>query len=440
MQTYFKHISDTLASLLHSHEQSTCWLSAEASDFVRFNRSAIRQPGHVLQRVLRVQLIDGQRHASSSITLSGELSSDSDLLQQTVTALREQLPDLPDDPYLLIATEVHSSEQITPSAMPPAALMVEQILALSSGYDMVGILTVGALYRGFANSLGQHNWYQTTSVNFDWSLFHAGDKAVKSNYAGFAWDAAQFRAQFNDAVQRLALLGTPPVTVPAGNYRVYLTPTALNALISMLNWNGLSEKSLRTHQSSLRRLQSGELSLHPAVSIREDSTIGLAPGFQSKGFIKPDQVTLIHAGKLMGSMVSPRSAREYGLTNNGADDNEYANSMVMAAGSLAMQQVLTELGTGIYISNLWYLNFSDRANCGITGMTRFATFWVEDGVIKAPLNVMRFDDSLFRMLGENLLALTQETEVLMETDSYLERHTGGTVLPGALLKELRFVL
>ena len=35
-------------------------------------------------------------------------------------------------------------------------------------------------------------------------------------------------------------------------------------------------------------------------------------------------------------------------------------------------------------------------------MTRFATFWVEDGVIQSPLEVMRFDETIYRMLGENL--------------------------------------
>lgn len=42
-------------------------------------------------------------------------------------------------------------------------------------------------------------------------------------------------------------------------------------------------------------------------------------------------------------------------------------------------------------TQLWYLNFSDRPGGRITGMTRFASFWVEDGRIVAPLNVMRFD-------------------------------------------------
>lgn len=35
-------------------------------------------------------------------------------------------------------------------------------------------------------------------------------------------------------------------------------------------------------------------------------------------------------------------------------------------------------------------------------MTRFATFWVEQGRIVAPVDAMRFDDSLYRLLGSEL--------------------------------------
>ena len=39
------------------------------------------------------------------------------------------------------------------------------------------------------------------------------------------------------------------------------------------------------------------------------------------------------------------------------------------------------------------------AGGALTGMTRFATFWVEDGRIQGPVGTMRFDDSLYDFLG-----------------------------------------
>ena len=76
----------------------------------------------------------------------------------------------------------------------------------------------------------------------------------------------------------------------------------------------------------------------------------------------------------------------------------------------------------------------------MTGMTRFATFWVEEGRIKAPVNVMRFDESLYRMLGDNLLDLTQEREHILDAGTYHRRSTSSTKLPGALIKDFRLTL
>jgi hypothetical protein len=53
---------------------------------------------------------------------------------------------------------------------------------------------------------------------------------------------------------------------------------------------------------------------------------------------------------------------------------------------------------------------------------------------------MRFYDSLFHLLGENLLGLTRERELLVDNDSYGQGVTSSSLLPGALVKELNFVL
>ena len=56
MQDYFYTLADTLTALLHSQEMYTCAFRGEESDFVRFNRSAVRQPGTVTQRFLNLDL------------------------------------------------------------------------------------------------------------------------------------------------------------------------------------------------------------------------------------------------------------------------------------------------------------------------------------------------------------------------------------------------
>ena len=73
-------------------------------------------------------------------------------------------------------------------------------------------------------------------------------------------------------------------------------------------------------------------------------------------------------------------------------------------------------------------------------MTRFATLWVEGGRVVAPLNVMRFDETIYRMLGENLLGFTRERDLILDGDTYGQRSTGCAWVPGALVREVRFTL
>jgi predicted Zn-dependent protease len=128
------------------------------------------------------------------------------------------------------------------------------------------------------------------------------------------------------------------------------------------------------------------------------------------------------------------------LATNGANAAEMPESLDMAAGELSASDAIAALDRGLYIGNLWYLNFSDRPACRMTGMTRFASFWVEHGKIVAPVNVMRFDDSLFRLLGDNLVGLTSERELLVDANSYGSRSVGSMRLPGAVVSEMAFTL
>ncbi len=441
MQEYFYQLADSLTPLLQSGEVYTCTFDAEDSDFVRFNRSAVRQAGTVAQRFLSLTLIHGMRHTSGTVSLSGDLEMDRPRVTLLVSELREQLPYLPEDPHLLYATEVHSSEHQGQNRLPEdSTAIVAAIQEAGRGRDLVGLYAAGGIHSGFANSFGQRNWFSSYSYNFDWSFYHQGDKAVKCSYAGFVWDPAEFTRKVNAAAEQLAVLSRPPRTIEPGRYRVYLAPDALSDIVGLLGWGGFSLKEHRTKQTVLLKMVEEGVRLHSLVTLRENTRDAVAPNFQEDGFIKPDQVTLIDHGVFRDCLISPRSAKEYGVSTNGASGGEAPESLDIAAGSLPTAEVLRRLDTGVYINNVHYLNYSDRVACRITGMTRFATFWVQDGVIQAPLNVMRFDETLYRMLGENLLGLTSERDLILDPGTYYARSTSSGRFPGALVEDFTFTL
>ena len=438
MKEHFFQLADALAGSLARGETLLAGFHGERSDFVRFNHAKVRQAGSVAQRFVSLRLVRAGRQASAGVAVTGA-EEDAEALKAMLSRLRESAAALPEDPWLLINETPQSSSSERRGRLAPAQEIVEAVTGKAAGLDLVGFYAGGTIYRGFANSLGQRNWHEVDSFNFDWSLYREADQAVKTGYAGFEWDEASFAEKLDAAVRDLQFLNRQRRTIAPGEYRAYLAPRAMEELAGLLSWGGFSARSRATKQSPLLRMQEGGL-LSPDISISENTADGVAPGFQSDGFVKPARIALIAAGKLDQALVSPRSAKEYGLATNAANGGEAPESLDMAAGQLETGEALAALEEGLYVSNLWYLNFSDRPAGRITGMTRFATFWVEGGRIVAPVSPMRFDDSIYRMLGQNLLALTREREFLLDPSTYGERSTASARLPGALLRALRFTL
>ncbi len=439
MAEQFNHLVTWLRGALREPEQFILSYSAETSAFVRFNHAKVRQAGQVQQASVGLKLIDGGRHADLEITLAGDPAVDRQRLAEGLQQLRETLPLLAPDPYLLLNHDGWHSQAVQAQPLPDVGHVVEQISRAAAGLDLVGIYAAGPISRGFASSAGAFGWHEANSFNLDFSLFHANGEAVKASYAGHAWSDEAFAQRFALARQQLDYLGRPLRAVAPGQYRAYLAPAAMEEIMGLLAWGGFSAQAIASKSSPLQRLYGGEQAFSPLLSLEEKVSGSLSPAFSGEGYPRSD-LTLIRAGLAEAQLVSSRSAAEYGLSANGAGGGESPGALSMAPGTLAQADILEQLGTGLYISNLWYLNYSDQPAARMTGMTRFATFWVENGQIQAPVSTMRFDDSAYSLLGSHLLALTRERELLLSASTYSQRHTDSALLPGVLVSRLTLTL
>lgn len=453
MQSYFYSLMDRLCAELPAHQVLLAYVKGEASDFVQLNHGKIRQALHVQMMQVAFTLIDGARHGRVEIMLQGPsgatLADDLTRCRAHLERLRAQLHELPEDPHLSFATTVQNTSHVSANRLPKTADVIDLMVTTSEAgagsdhkgpLDVVGVYAAGMICHGFANSLGQRNWFTTHTFNVDWSTYVGEDKAVKSMYSGTDFSAPELRARMISAAQRSTVLRAPNRAMKPGRYDVFLTPAALQQVVHMLTWGGFGLRDHRTKQTPLIQMREEGLRLHPLVHLSQDLRSGLAPAFDDTGHVRPDYVSLIAEGAYHDCLVSARSAREFGVPNNGAGDDEMPVAISMNAGDLPTRDALRELGTGIYISDLWYLNFSDRNRCCLTGMTRFATLWVEGGECVAPLGVMRFDESVYRMLGSHLQALTQEREFMLDPHSYGHRSTASSHLPGALIRDFTLTL
>ena len=440
MKSYFKKVSEYLFNSLEPNEILILNFDAEQTDFVRFNHAKIRQAGNVDQATLTLSLVYKRKSLNSVIRLSLDYQKDSVLLLRTLYYLRREIPELPQDPYLMYERNLNSFDIETKNKPLDSFNITDSILQGCHSLDMVGILSTGAIMKGFSNSLGQFNWHESQSFNFDWSMYTDTGKAIKQNYSDQVWDQNIFSSLLDESKQKLQVIDNKEQTIQPGEYRAYLSPSALNEIVDMLSWGGFSYKANKIGSSPLHLMMKGEKKLNKIVSFTEDLTNGISPKFHSDGFIKPDTTELIINGEYKSSLISPRSALEYSVNHNAAEYYESPVSINLKEGAISNDNILATLKDGIYISNLWYLNFSDLNNGRITGLTRFGCFKVSNGEYQGPINTMRFDETVYNIFGDKLIGLTNNKQLLIDSSTYEERSTHSSTIPGAIVEDFKMTL
>ena len=444
----FDRLADEACAELRSGEELNLNLGAEDHNYLRFNDSRVRQATAVAQRHLALTFQARGRRVVHGFDLSGQADGDAAAIRSLIARARAETRVLPEDPFLVPMANNGTSAGQHRGEMPDAAAAIEHIAATTAGTDFTGFLAAGPQIRATRNSAGQNHWFATDSFFLDYSLYTVNasgeNKAVKGLYAGRRWEPERCAASIAASRAQLQPLRRDSRALPPGGYRVYFAPAAVADLVGMFSWGAVSHGAWKKGDSALRKLIEGEAEFSPLFDLAENFALGLSPPFNSLGEVAPRHIPIIERGKLKNLLVSARSAKEYGAVSNAAEPEgwtgEYLRSPEVGAGELPETQALQALGTGLYVGNLHYLNWSDTQNARVTGMTRYACFWVENGDIVAPIRDLRFDESLYHVFGSELAALTRETSVQVSTDTYGRRSLGGSKVPGVLVREFRFTL
>ena len=426
-------------------EHLTLQFQAESSQFIRINASKVRQAGVVDDASLEFALVQGDepgqlRKSTLSMTVTGQFEEDQLRISGALKTLRSEILQLPIDPYAEIPRDTGMSSLERAGKLISQAQAAQVLLSGLTDLDIAGIFASGNMIRAMANTAGANHYFETETFSFDYSVFTPEQRAIKGTFAGTEWNSDEFQKEIARVRSQLPALSKPSRKPEPGTYRTYLAPAAVEAVVAMLSWGAIGEASIRQEDSPLVKIRSGEKSFSPLLNLNEDFRSGATPRFGGEGKLPPEFLPLIENGKLVNALVNTRTEKEYGVRSNGANSAESMRSVSVGPGKLKNEDVLSRLGTGLYLSNLHYLNWSDQRGGMITGMTRYACFWVENGKIVAPIENLRFDDSIFSLLGSSVEDFTTTPVLLPDTGTYESRHPGGTVVPGLLLSSMRFTL
>ncbi len=440
MNEYFSLLNNYIFSELSKNEVLITNISGENSQFIRFNNSKVRQTGLIDDMSFSMILISNNRKSSISLTLTGNIDNDKSLILFNLNQLRDNVKFLPEDPFIVMPTVVKSSSEIYSGSLLNNKDSVNNLIPAMQGVDLTGIWASGKIFSGNANSMGLEHWFETETFSLDYSIINDEQKMVKACYAGTHWNQKEYEDFLFASKQKMELMSKKSISIEPGEYRAYIAPDGVSDLIGMLSWGGIGESSIQQGDSSLIKLKNLESKLSPCFNLSEDFSSGMVPRFNGMGEVAPEKLPLIVAGALKNTLVSSRTEKEYNIPTNYASSDEGLRSPIMSSGKINENDVLKNIEKGVYLSNLHYLNWSDRIGGRITGMTRYACFWVEDGEIVAPIENMRFDDTIYNIFGQNLEESTDKLHLVPNVGTYDGRNLGGTYCPGIILSSFALTL
>jgi len=444
-----KEIYNTICSqvygTLKEGEDLTIYMEGENSQYFRFNDSKIRQTGIIEDYNVTLSLYHGKKSLQATTTVSSDIDYSVKNLISEIDGLREPLFLIPENNFTAFPDKFDSLEVYRDGELPNREEILDSLMSIIDKDNLTGVWTSGKIFRASSTSQGTQHWFEKDSFIFDFSLIDAKENMVKILYPGSDWNKDDFITAFDDASNRLQLMDKPKLELKPGKYRVWFEPHAVADFVDMLNWNGVSEASLRNGSSCLLKMRKDNVKLSEKFSLDESFDRKSTASFNSRSEVSAN-VSLIKHGMLENTLINSKTALEYGLTSNYAEDvnswgmGEYLRAPFMHGGDIKLDERLEKLGTGIFISNIHYLNWSDNLGGRITGLTRYACYWVEDGKMIAPIKTMRFDDSFYNFFGNNLEAVGETVLSRPVIETYDGRNPGETTCPGILVNDFELTL
>jgi PmbA protein len=195
-----------------------------------------------------------------------------------------------------------------------------------------------------------------------------------------------------------------PRAIEPGEMTVILESAASANLMAFLTPH-VTGRSVEEDQSCLTG-RVGERVFGEGVTIRDDVRHRLQQGvdFDAEG-VPRQTVTLVEGGVVEGFVHDRRTAARAGVDPTGhglpipSAAGSAAQHLVMEGGEMSLEEMIASTDRGVLITRSWYTNFVDFKKALITGMTRDGTFLIEGGQIVSGLRDLRFNMSLFELLG-----------------------------------------
>ncbi|MDP4011383.1 MAG: TldD/PmbA family protein [Candidatus Roizmanbacteria bacterium] len=393
-----KKIADTVLSLSKA-DQTEVLLSVSENALTRFANNQIHQNVAWKNLGISVRVVKDKK-----VGVAGTNSFDAQALKDVVaraTVLADfqnpdpafvSLPKPQDIPEVENTIHHATEEEMADGAHTVIQKAQKENVVASGAYaNDVSELAV-------ANSLGVWAHHAGSSCNLSTIV-------MGTDSSGFAADVARTPSEVDsEHVAETAVCKTleskNPQDIEPGEYEVILEPQAVSEMMAFFQWYGPNARMYHEGASPL----SGKIGTQvfgKNITIIDDpfhESVFPMP-FDFEGFPKK-KITFVKNGILKNIAYDSYYAQRFHEKNTGHalpapnTMGPIPLHMYIAPGDKTREEMIKNVKRGLLVTRLWYVRVLNPKMLNVTGMTRDATFLIENGKIIHPVKNLRFNQSI----------------------------------------------
>ena len=388
-------------------------LSASTRGNIRYARNSVSTAGENDNVTLSMLSYFGKRVGTTSINEFDDASLEkvvrrSEELAKLAPENPEFMEPLPQQTYGESKTWSYATAAITPDYRAQAA--ANSILPASEkNVVAAGFLEDSSGFDAMLNSKGLFAYNKETSVSFTVTM-----RTADGTGSGWASRAVNDVSKLDTAEASKvaidkAILSANPKALEPGKYTVILEPAASAELLRNMIF-GMNARQADEGRSFMAKkgggTKLGEKLVDERVTIFADPQHAEVPASPWSGDGQARKKMDIIRDGVVKNLFYDR----FWASKNNVDPVPFPGNVIMEGGSASVEEMIRDTKRGILVTRFWYIRSVDPQTQLYTGLTRDATFFIENGKIKHPIKNFRFNESPVIMLN-NLETLGKQVRV-----------------------------
>jgi predicted Zn-dependent protease len=383
---------------------------------IRYARNSVSTAGENSDVSLGVRSYFGKKSGTATINEFDDAS-----LEKVVRRAEELAQLAPENPefvdplgpqtYGESKTFFDSTAKITPEYRAQAAANSINPAA-ARNVTAAGYLEDSAGFRALMNTKGLFAYNPETSVTFTVTMRTA-------NGTGSGWATRDFNdvdkldtAEASKIAIDKALQSQDAKAIEPGKYTVILEPAASAELLRNMLF-GMNARQADEGRSFMAKkgggTKLGEKVMDEHVTIYSDPFNLEVPAspWAGDGQVRK-KMDIIKDGVVKNLFYD-----RYWASKQNVAPVPFPGNAIMEGGNASLEDLIRDTKRGVLVTRFWYIRSVDPQTQLYTGLTRDATFFIENGKIKHPIKNFRFNESPVIMLN-NLEALGKQVRVSVD--------------------------